>query len=587
MIDPGDPFLVGHDYASLVEALQESLLLGVEHEETYRFTFDPAVRTYDLPREATSVVRVTGLSNGGFLEFVAGRDYDAGLSRVVWRSDAGAGPARTPRNPDARTPVDVTYLFHDQPSGLTDVGPGSVTGTVLRAVGRELALLHQQVNEAYRRAFLDTANGVALDGVVALLGVTRNPAQPATGTVRFSRRQAGPRLVVETGTVVEDQAQRRYQTTQPAVIDEGALTGDATVSAVETGLGGNNDAGTLTVMPTPPTGVDEVTNPGRVTGGLAAEADAELRERARHALERAGNATLGALEFAVRDVDGIEDVAVIDHTVDLAVPLGEVRVRYAAGGDDERRAKIQGDVAKVVERTRAAGVLVVADPVQEVSLSGAVLVVTADEAAGPAAAQEYGRVLAETIDGTGIGRPLSLRRLVALVFRVPGLADVVETRLRFSRERPRPSLPKEGDVGDLLPIDHSERAVAGTIDVVLVEGVGASAPDTATDPVTITVQLLHAGLAVAVDSARLQVRVEVRAGLLALPNLPPAVVADVVKEVVFDHADFASLTLSTGSGPDKDLSGFHPGEHDPHATASVSLAGYAAVSPATTPLVLG
>ena len=70
-------------------------------------------------------------------------------------------------------------------------------------------------------------------------------------------------------------------------------------------------------------------------------------------------------------MDGIEDVAVIDHAVDLAVPLGEVRVRSRAGGEDERRAKIQGDVAKVVERHARGGVLVVADPIQEVGLSGA------------------------------------------------------------------------------------------------------------------------------------------------------------------------------------------------------------------------
>ena len=195
------------------------------------------------------------------------------------------------------------------------------------------------------------------------------------------------------------------------------------------------------------------------------------------------------------------------------------------------------------------GVHVVADTVQEVSLSGAVVVVTADEAAGPAAAQEYGRVLEETIDGTGIGRPFSLRRLVALVFAQPGLADVVETQLRFSRERPRPSLPKEGDVGDLLPVDHSEHTVAGSIDVVLVEGVGATSPDTATDPVPITVQLLHAGQPVAVR--RSGSRCGSRSGRVcsALPNQPPEVVADVVKEVEFDHADHASLTLSTGRVP--------------------------------------
>jgi uncharacterized phage protein gp47/JayE len=590
MIDPGNPFLPGHDYGSLVTALQESLLLGVEHEESYRFTFDPAVRVYDLPRETTSVVRVTGIAGGRAVEFVAGRDYDAGLSRVVWRA-ATAQPAGVtgtddePRNPDPRTPAEVTYRFRDVPSGLSDVGPGSIAGTLLRAFGRELTLLHQQVNEAYRRAFLDTANGAALDGVVALLGVARNPAQPASGTVTFSRRQPGAQLIVPAGAVVEDAAQRRYRTTADAVLGEGEKDAVATVQAVEAGPAGNNDAGALTLMPTPPTGVDAVTNAAAITGGLAAEPDDALRERARHALERAGNATTGALEFAVRDVDGVEDVAVIDHTVDLAVPLGEVRVRYSAGGDAERRAQIQTAVEQVVDRTRAAGVQAVAEQVQAVTISGQVIVVGTPDG-GPAGAAGYADALRSAIDGTGIGRPLSLRKLVALVFSQPGLADVLEAQLTFGRDRPRPSLPAAGDVGDLLPVDHAEHAVAGTLAAVLVEALAATAPAVLTDPVPITVSLLHGGQPVSFRSVRLQVRVEVRAGLLAQPSQPPGVVADVVKEVLFDHAGSAVLTLTTGTGVDQDLHGYHPGEHTPDATATLTLVGYP-VPAATAPLVLG
>ncbi len=594
MTDPGDPFLPDRDFGSLVTALQDSLLRGVEHEETSRFTVDPAVRVYDLPREATGVVRITGICGGHAAEFLAGRDYDVGLSRVVWRTalgqqtpgrPAGATAADQPLSPDLGTRFDVTYLFRDIPSGLTDVGPGSVAGTLLRAFGRELALLHRQINEAYRRAFLDTASGAALDGVVALLGVERNPAQAASGTVTFGRRQAGVQLIVAAGVVVEDAAQRRYLTTADAVFGEEDEEAKASVRAVEAGPAGNNDERTLTLMPTPPPGVSSVTNEERIGGGLAAEPDDALRERARHALERAGNATLGALEFAVRDVDGVKDVAVIDHSVDRAMEPGEVRVRFSADGDSDTRGRIQSAVAQVVERTRAAGVQVIAELVQAVTISGQVVVVGTPDG-GAAAAERFGRDVETAINDSRIGEPLSLRKLVALVFSQPGLTDVLEAQLTFSRERPRPSLPVTGDVGDLLPVDHSEHAVAGSVAAVLVEALEATAPASVADPVPITVSLLHGGQPVTFRSIRLQVRVEVRARLLTEPSKPPEIVADVVKEMPFDHTDHAVLTLTTGTGADKDLHGYRPGEHDPAATATVTLVGYP-VPAATTPLVLG
>ena len=587
MIDPGNPFLPGHDMASVVAALQDSVLSGVEHEDFYRFVFDPAVGVYTLPREATSVTHVTGLSGGRFLEFVAGRDYDAGLSRIVWRDAGGDGPGTAPRRPDTRTQVEVTYRFRDTPPGLTDVGPGSVTGTLLRAVARELALLYQQVNEAYRRAFLDTANGAALDGVVALLGVTRNPEQAASGAVRFSRRRGGARVVVPEHTVVEDSAGRRYRTTQAAVLDPDALSADALLTAEQPGPDGNNGPGTLIVLPTPAGGIDGVTNPEPITGGLAAESDDALRERARHALERAGNATTGALEFAVRDVDGVEDVAVIDHTVDITVPLGEVRVRYSAGGDEQRQSEIRTAVETVVEATRAAGIRAAAETVRAVTIAGRVVVVGAPGGDVAAGVQNLRSALSETINNTGIGAPLSLRKLSALVFQAPGLADVLLMSLTFTRDQPPPTLPASGDVPDLLPVDHAEHVVAGEIAVVALDGLTATAPADPPqhpgDPVSITLTPRHSGQPFdpPLASVRLQVRFEVRAAQLSLPSEPPVVVANVVKTAVLANTASTDVTL-TGD----DLRGYDRGKHAAQATATVTLIGYG-VPPATAVLVMG
>lgn len=579
-IDPGDPFLPGHDFASLVQRLQDSLLLGVEHEQTARFRVGPGVTVYPLPREITGVTLVSGLSRKVATTFTPGADYTVSLSRVVWQDAA-------PQLPDPGSPLDVTFRYREQPTGLTDVGPGSVAGTLLRAVGREMALLYQQVNEAYRRAFLDTASGVALDGVVALLGVTRNAATAASGTVRFSRRQGGSRVVVPASFVVEDRAHRRYVTTAPATLADGELSAEAAVQALEPGPSGNNAAGTLVVMPTPATGVDGVTNPDPIDGGQPAESDAELRERARHVLEGAGHATMSALEFAVRDVDGVEDVTVIDHSVDPGVQLGEVRVRYSAGGSEQRKEEIYDAVVKAVESTRPAGVLAVVEQVREVKIAGQ-LVVMPGEGGAAAAATQYAHAVDAAIGATGIGQALSQRRLLSLVYSTPGLADVLEARLTFTRELPAPHLPASGAVGDLLPVDHSERTISTGIAVVLVAGLRGSpptAPAAPSDPVVITVEILAGGQPLTLADARVQFQVEVRTGLLTTPTLPPAVIATAVKEVTFSGSSTATLALTT-DGAGGDLHGYRHGDHDPNTTATLTLVGFPGVPPATTALVL-
>nr|WP_238362809.1 baseplate J/gp47 family protein [Actinopolymorpha pittospori] len=433
------------------------------------------------------------------------------------------------------------------------------------------------MNEAYRRGFLDTANGVALDSVVALLGIVRNPAQKATGTVLFTRKP-GPRVIVPVGTAVEDPAGRRFLTTTAALLDEGATEGEAAVEAVEPGVAGNVGANAVTVMPTPPGGVDSVTNPAPIIGGQEPEPDDALRERARNALERAGNATMGAMEFAVRDVDGVEDVAVIDHSVDLDVPLGQVRVRYSvAAGSEERQAEIDDAVAAVVDRTRAAGVMAVPERVRLVTITGQ-FVLLPSEIEDVAAATTYVDTAAQAIRTLSIGEALSLRRLTSLVYQVPGLADVAEAQLNFARESARPGLPTSGEVGDLLPVHRSEQAAPGALTAVVVNGIGAEA---APGPGKLSIRLLRGTTPVGFRQVTLQVRLQVKAGLVSSPTLPPALIADVVKPIVLTGNSSGTATI-TGA----DLTGYREGEHSLDAEVTLTLAGYPGVAAATTPLNL-
>ena len=52
---------------------------------------------------------------------------------------------------------------------LTDANEGSVVRTLAEAFARELAVCYEQLDVVYRNAYLETANGAALDKALELL----------------------------------------------------------------------------------------------------------------------------------------------------------------------------------------------------------------------------------------------------------------------------------------------------------------------------------------------------------------------------------------------------------------------------------
>jgi len=620
-VDPGRPF--ARLFASLVDALEDALRHGVERPETFSFVFQHAVSSYPLPSNLFSLVRVSGLVNSRSFVFTENVHYRFAANRLTWVDGAP--------KPDNGKRLDVDYTVRELPSGITDFNQGSVAGTLVRALSREMAQLYAQMDEAYRRAFIDFANDVALDNVVALVGVQRTPAQAAVGEVTFFRKAPSPQpLVIPVETRVADQAGRTFVTTAEGTIPsptpfEEVLTPTARVvkvtrpiaelrgvwpvaanpdttpplpagsafgadartvtlnadppsgdlrvryipraatvpiRAVEPGPDGNVNAGTITVMPTPPAQVDGVTNELPTAGGEPAEADERLRERAKHALERAGNATINAIKFSVLGVEGVEGVEVIDHSVDDDVPLGEVRVRYSGG-------KIE-DVRQAVESSRAAGVIARLEEIQDVLISGTFNLVDAEGGASAASLQAFLSQVRDLLKAQAIGVPLSVRRLNALAFEIPGVGEVVEAQLRFTRVADGTT----GDVADPFIIAATEivRPDEAHLGAVVLDKLrlASSAPAPAPNRLTLNIQVLDAGGApVTFRRLSLDLTVGIRAYSKTAPDAPPERIGSVSKRLEYTASNTAPVTITNA-----DLAGFRPADHNNNVEFVIEAPAY-------------
>jgi uncharacterized phage protein gp47/JayE len=613
MIDVGHPF--SRPFQSLVESLQDSLLLGVEQPASIELLFRSGNTAYAIKGAGPVsglAAQITGFVAGKPAVFNLGQHYTYAVGQLVWQPLDASDPALAGGwFPDDNSRLTVGYFYRDLPSGITDFNAGSVAGTLVRSVSRELKLLYEQMDQAYQRAFIDYAQGVALDNVVALLGISRNLALPAQGAVTFALKKA-PRndVVIPVGTRVADARGRLFKVTQAGAIAAVAedsfspattvlhasqviaslvgasVKGTSTrlptvdtapgkpfgndgrtvtlaaappagatvllaylakapkvtvpVIALDNGPEGNLGSGSLTVMPTPPRGVDGgVTNELPLTGGEAAEADEPLRERAKHALERAGNATLNAIRYAVLNVDGVDSVEVRDFSVDAAIPLGEVWVRFATG-----KPEIAADVISVVDKTRAAGIKARVTQVSTVTLSGSFCVIPDVAGAGKDAFARYKAAVVKALGALGIGEPVSARKLASLVFQFAGLADVGEVQLAQRRSGDAAASPVTSDPSLLQP-DEQARPDEGAITVLPLQTLAPGAAKlTGGHTLSCTVKLLDdTGAPVTLRGLRLALLASVRGKPTATPNQPLQPVAQVSGSVTFNQANSASATF--------------------------------------------
>jgi hypothetical protein len=339
---------VAQPYERFVDDLLLALTGGVTREE-HRFAGTD--RAYGLARPGVYVpsVRVYGQRGERFVVFEQGIDYEIEAEPAAVRWTPGGDP------PDDRS---LFYVSYDLLDGrrLTDRNAGSVTTTLAEAFGRELAVLHRQMEEIYWSAFVDTAGGSSLDHLAALLGLTRKDARFASGEVLFTRGSPAPGdIAIPAGALVSTLEGQNFETTDACILRRGQLSVAAPIRAVQEGPAGRVATGVIVQVNRPIFGVEAVVNERQTAFATQKEGDDELRRRIRASLERAGKSTAEAIRYAlIEELPEITDANV--QVVERIETPGLVEVRLGVG--DVATPDLARRVEETIFNARPAGVRV-------------------------------------------------------------------------------------------------------------------------------------------------------------------------------------------------------------------------------------
>jgi uncharacterized phage protein gp47/JayE len=358
-MNPDTVNLIERPYQEIVDDILTAIVGGVVNEPIF---YDLKETFYPLSQPAADVRVITGTRtitvNGTLtpIHFSFQKEVDfvfsEGDNAVVWQSGASAA------HPDDETIFYVDYFRPESESRspLSDINVGSITRTLGEAIGREIATVYQQVNQAYLSGFIDTAQGQALDLVVSILGVQRKTKEFAVGLVTFFRDAAagdGNISLPESIALSTEKGEATFVTTDLRTLQRGQARIDVPIRASDTSKGeaGIVKSGVISKLSQPITGIARVTNFEATVLGAEGETDQQLRLRARARLRGLGKATLAALANAIFEGRG-KLLEVWDPNSALAKQSKAGVVTLLIEAEPERFPSLSA----AVHETRAAGV---------------------------------------------------------------------------------------------------------------------------------------------------------------------------------------------------------------------------------------
>lgn len=338
--------LIERPYQEIVDDLLTAIVGGVVNEPIF---FDVKEDLYPLAQPASDVRGITGTLDQKHYTFQREIDFvfSEGDNAVVWEGG---------KKPDDETIFYVDYFRQNGRSPLSDINVGSVTRTLSEAIGREIATVYQQINQAYLSGFIDTATGQSLDLVVAILGVVRKTKDYAVGLVTFFRDPAAGEgnITIPEGIVLSTaKGEATFITVQMRTLQRGQVRINVPVraSGASKGEAGIVKAGAITTLAQPITGIARVSNLEPTILGKEDETDAELRARAKAVLRGLGKGTLLALAQAI-----FEQRANLAEVWDPNSPLAKRSAPGTVVLLVESEPEMFATVRAAVEETRAAGV---------------------------------------------------------------------------------------------------------------------------------------------------------------------------------------------------------------------------------------
>jgi hypothetical protein len=319
----------------------------------------------------------------------------------------------------------------------SDDNTGSVLRTLIEACAREMATFYAMLDLAHRSGYLETAEGAALDSVVALLGIQRARAGRLTGKIELSRLSPAPQDIGVpaglrvTGALPDGTMLPLFETVEDVVLVRGTLRVTAEIQEVQdpaTRAPPLINPRALTIMPRPPLGVEAITNLDPIRQASSDETDEHLRARARLSMRQAQRGTLEAITAAVTE-QGVEKVEVREP---MTGPPGVIEV-LIGDPDFERDLAAQSRVLRAIRATKAAGVRADLRFLRTVYLQPTIVVEPVDPVLDDRGFErlrgELRAALARFVGDLPIETDVSRRKLEAIVFGHPGVKNIARMTL--------------------------------------------------------------------------------------------------------------------------------------------------------------
>lgn len=182
-------------------------------------------------------------------------------------------------------------------------------GQTLAIASKALAQTWQALEDTYNSFYVDQAEGVSLDRVVAFKGLVRRAAQKADVVLTYTGTNG---TTVQDGLVVsQTPGGVQFVNIGSGIIASGVLS--LPNKSVLAGLLNIVPAGTITQFASPISGLTAVTNALASANALEIETDPELRARYKE-IGIAGGSSVPAILSELKQIDGVSHAIVYENT---------------------------------------------------------------------------------------------------------------------------------------------------------------------------------------------------------------------------------------------------------------------------------
>lgn len=350
----------------------------------------------------------------------------------------------------AITTKTFTTLVQDQVTAiqasakaLVDLTVGSILRAIVEANASVQLWLQGLILQLLAITRAATSTGADLDSWVADFGLTRTAAVAASGTVTFARFTPTNQALIPIGATVQTgDGSQKYtvvvDTTNGAyslglggyVVGAGVSTLNVPVLASTAGAAGNAQAGQVSTLTSPISGIDTVTNASTFTSGADAETDAALRVRFINYIASLSKATKSAIGNAITSLRaGLSYSFVENLTYGGAAQLGYFYV-VVDDGTGAPSGSLLTSVSNAIDAVRpVTSTFGVFAPV----VQNATVVMTATIASGydPVATKALVTAALKTyINSLALGQSLTYSRLAQIAYDAsPGVTNVTAVTL--------------------------------------------------------------------------------------------------------------------------------------------------------------